>query len=265
VTVSDISGALSRQHVVVPGGQLQTPGRDVTVQVLGEAANLDTLKHIVVGERSGAAIYLQDVALVEDGFADTRSVARIDGIPLQALSVLKQRGANAVAVAGRVRTAVDELRQTLPAGMAIDVLFDTTKFIEESVHEIETELVLAVLLTSLVCWLFLGSFSATLNVLLAIPMSLLGTVAIIWASGFTLNTFTLLGLSLAIGLVVDDAVMVMENIYRHGEMGKDGFRAAAEGTGEITFAALPRPRPIAIFLPVVFMSGVVGRYSSTPG
>jgi hydrophobe/amphiphile efflux-1 (HAE1) family protein len=261
VTVSDISGALSRQHVVVPGGQLQTPGRDVTVQVLGEAANLETLKHIVVGEKGGAAIYLQDVALVEDGFADTRSVARIDGIPLQALSVLKQRGANAVAVASRVRAAVDELRQTLPAGMAIDVLFDTTKFIEESVHEIETELVLAVLLTSLVCWLFLGSFSATINVLLAIPMSLLGTVAIIWASGFTLNTFTLLGLSLAIGLVVDDAVMVMENIYRHGEMGKDGFRAAAEGTGEITFAALAATAAvIAIFLPVIFMSGVVGRY-----
>jgi multidrug efflux pump subunit AcrB len=145
--------------------------------------------------------------------------------------------------------------------MAIDVLFDTTKFIEESVHEIETELVLAVFLTSLVCWLFLGSFSATVNVLLAIPMSLLGTVAIIWAAGFTLNTFTLLGLSLAIGLVVDDAVMVMENIYRHGEMGKDGFRAAEEGTGEITFAALAATAAvIAIFLPVVFMSGVVGRY-----
>ena len=261
VTVSDISGALSRQHVVVPGGQLQTPGRDVTVQVLGEAADLETLKHIVVGEKGGAAIYLQDVALVEDGFGDTRSLARIDGVPLQALSVLKQRGANAVAVAGRVRAAVDELRQTLPAGMAIDVLFDTTKFIEESVHEIENELVLAVFLTSLVCWLFLGSFSATLNVLLAIPMSLLGTVAIIWAAGFTLNTFTLLGLSLAIGLVVDDAVMVMENIYRHGEMGKDGFRAAEEGTGEITFAALAATAAvIAIFLPVVFMSGVVGRY-----
>jgi hydrophobe/amphiphile efflux-1 (HAE1) family protein len=261
VTVSDISGALSRQHVVVPGGQLQTPGRDVTVQVLGEAADLDTLKHIVVAERNGSSVYLQDVALVEDGFADSRSSARIDGVPLQALSVLKQRGANAVAVAGRVRAAVDELRQTLPAGMSIDVLFDTTKFIEESVHEIETELVLAVLLTSLVCWLFLGSFSATINVLLAIPMSLLGTVAIIWAWGFTLNTFTLLGLSLAIGLVVDDAVMVMENIYRHGEMGKDGFRAAADGTGEITFAALAATAAvIAIFLPVVFMSGIVGRY-----
>jgi hydrophobe/amphiphile efflux-1 (HAE1) family protein len=261
VTVSDITGALSRQHVVVPGGQLETPGRDVTVQVLGEAADLETLKHIVISEKTGSPIYLQDVALVEDGFADVRSIARIDGMPLQAMSVLKQRGSNAVSVAALVRTALEEVKKTLPEGMQVDILFDATQFIEESVHEIETELVLAVILTSLVCWLFLGSFSATLNVLLAIPMSLFGTVAIIWAAGFTLNTFTLLGLSLAIGLVVDDAVMVMENIYRHGEMGKDGFTAAREGTGEITFAALAATAAvIAIFLPVVFMEGVVGRY-----
>jgi hydrophobe/amphiphile efflux-1 (HAE1) family protein len=261
VTVSDITGALSRQHVVVPGGQLETPGRDVTVQVLGEAADLETLKHIVVSEKGGSSIYLQDVALVEDGFADIRTIARIDGEPLQALSVLKQRGANAVSVATLVRAAVDEVKETLPKGMQVEVLYDATQFIKESVHEIEMELVLAVILTSFVCFIFLGSFSATINVLLAIPMSLFGTIAVIWAVGFTLNTFTLLGLSLAIGLVVDDAVMVMENIYRHGEMGKDGFTAARDGTGEITFAALAATAAvIAIFMPVVFMSGVVGKY-----
>ncbi|MEI7892385.1 MAG: efflux RND transporter permease subunit [Myxococcales bacterium] len=261
VTVSDITVALNRQHVVVPGGQLQTPGREVTVQVLGEALDLDQLKRIVVAGKNDAPVYLQDVALVEDGFEDARSVARIDGIPLQALSVLKQRGANAVAVAGDVRAAVNELKMTLPKGMELEVLFDTTQFIQESVHEIETELVLAVLLTSIVCWLFLGSFSATINVLLAIPMSLFGTIAVVWALDFTLNTFTLLGLSLAIGLVVDDAVMVMENIDRHGKMGKDSFRAASEGTREIAFAALAATAAvIAIFLPVIFMQGVVGRY-----
>jgi hydrophobe/amphiphile efflux-1 (HAE1) family protein len=233
----------------------------VTVQVLGEAADIETLKHIVVSEKGNASIYLQDVALVEDGFADIRTIARIDGEPLQALSVLKQRGANAVSVATLVRAAVDEIKQTLPQGMQVDVLYDATQFIKESVHEIEMELVLAVILTSLVCFLFLGSFSATINVLLAIPMSLFGTIAVIWAVGFTLNTFTLLGLSLAIGLVVDDAVMVMENIYRHGEMGKDGFTAARDGTYEITFAALAATAAvIAIFMPVVFMSGVVGKY-----
>ena len=117
------------------------------------------------------------------------------------------------------------------------------------------------LLTALVCWLFLGSLSSTLNVVLAIPMSLLGTVAVIYFLGFTLNTFTLLGLSLAVGIVVDDAIMVMENIYRHAEMGKDRVRAAREGTAEITFAALAATLAVvAIFFPVVFMKGVIGKF-----
>src|SRR4029453_16313338 len=113
--------------------------------------------------------------------------------------------------------------------MDLGINFDSTQFIEESVHEIEVELVLAVLLTALVCWMFLGSLSSTLNVILAIPMSLLGTIAIIYFLGFTLNTFTLLALSLAVGIVVDDAIMVMENIYRHAEMGKNKIKAAADG------------------------------------
>jgi multidrug efflux pump len=261
VTIAEINQALTRQHVVVPGGQLQTPGRDITVQVLGEAADLEAFKHIVVANRTDAPIYLEDVALIEDGFEDARTAARVDGIPIQALQVLKQRGSNAVSVANAVRAAIEELKKTIPAGMELEVLSDTTKFIKESVHEIELELCLAVILTSLVCWLFLGSFSGTINVLLAIPMSLFGAITIIWIAGFTLNTFTLLGLSLAIGLVVDDAVMIMENIDRHGKMGKDSFRAASEGTHEISFAALAATAAvIAIFLPVVFMEGVVGRY-----
>ena len=145
--------------------------------------------------------------------------------------------------------------------MKLDVIFDTTVFINESVNEIAIELGLAVVLTGLVCWIFLGSLSSTMNVLFAIPMSLLGTIAILYFCGFTLNTFTLLGLSLAVGLVVDDAVMVMENIFRHGEMGKDRMTAAAEGTKEITFAALAATiAVIAIFMPVAFMSGVVGKF-----
>src|SRR5262249_46270614 len=155
----------------------------------------------------------EDIALVEDGFEDVTSIARLDGVPLQALGVLKQRGTNAVAVAAEVRKKVEEISRSLPDGMKVEVLFDTTTFIEESVHEIELELGLALVLTAFVCWLFLGSLSSTLNVVLAIPMSLLGTVAVVYFLGFTLNTFTLLGLSLAVGLVVDDAVMVMENIY----------------------------------------------------
>ena len=261
VVANDIIGAISKEHVEVPGGQLMTNGRALDVRLLGEALDIETFKHLVIKRSKPAPVYLEDVGIVEDGFADATSIALLDGVPFQALGVLKQRGTNAIAVATAVRERVAELQASLPAGMKVDVLFDSTKFIEESVHEIELELVMAVLLTALVCWLFLGSLSSTMNVVLAIPMSLLGTIAVVYFLGFTLNTFTLLGLSLAVGLVVDDAVMVMENIFRHAEMGKDKRRAASEGTKEITFAALAATLAvIAIFLPVVFMNGVIGKF-----
>jgi hydrophobe/amphiphile efflux-1 (HAE1) family protein len=261
VVASDIISAINREHVEVPGGQLESGGRQLNVRLLGEAIDLAALRKLVVRRVGTTPVYLEDVAMVEDGFEDVTSLARLDGIPLQALGVLKQRGTNAVAVASSVREKVAEIQTSLPDGMKVEVLFDTTTFIEESVHEIEIELGLALVLTAIVCWLFLGSLSSTLNVVLAIPMSLLGTIAVIYFLGFTLNTFTLLGLSLAVGLVVDDAVMVMENIYRHAEMGKSKVQAASEGTKEITFAALAATLAVvAIFLPVIFMGGVIGRF-----
>lgn len=261
VAVSDVLGAIQREHVEMPGGQLVEGGRQLNVAFLGEALDLDAFRQIIVRKTDSGPVRLKDVALVEDGFADANSIARLNGVPVQALSILKQRGTNAVSVASAVKAKVDEIQKTLPKGMEVKVLADTTVFIEESVHEMELELGLALVLTAFVCWLFLGSLSSTFNVILAIPMSLLGTVAVNYFIGFTLNTFTLLGLSLAVGLVVDDAVMVMENIFRHAEMGKDRVRAASEGTKEITFAALAATAAvIAIFLPVVFMSGVIGKF-----
>jgi hydrophobe/amphiphile efflux-1 (HAE1) family protein len=260
-TVTDITSALRQQHVTSSGGQLQSGEKSIDIRVIGEAADLQTLRQIVIKKTGAAVTRLGDVALVQDGFEDVTSIARMNGMPVQAMGILKQPGSNAVGVANAVRAACAEIQKTLPEGMHIDVLFDTTGFIKESVDEIGLELVLAVILTAIVCWLFLGSLSSTLNVLFAIPMSLLGTIAVLYFLGWTLNTFTLLGLSLAVGLVVDDAVMVMENIYRHGEMGKDRVKAAADGTKEITFAALAATLAvIAIFLPVAFMTGVIGKY-----
>jgi hydrophobe/amphiphile efflux-1 (HAE1) family protein len=261
LTVSDVNAALRREHVELPAGRLEGEGREVNVRVLGEALDLATLRRIVVSETAGSPVYLEDVALVEDGFEDVRRVARVNGQPAQGIGIRKQRGANAVAVARGVRAALDDIRTALPEGMMLGINFDSTKFIEDSVHEIQLELILSVLLTALVCWLFLGSLSSTLNVVLAIPMSLLGTVAAIYFLGFTFNTFTLLALALAVGIVVDDAIMVLENIYRHGEMGKGRVQAAREGTKEITFAALAATLAVvAIFSPVVFMKGVIGRF-----
>jgi multidrug efflux pump len=261
VVATDVISAISKEHVEVPGGQLITGGRSLDVRLLGEALDLATFRRLVVKKTKPAPVYLEDIAIVEDGFADATTIARLDGIPFQALGVLKQRGTNAIAVATAVRAKVAEIQSSLPKGMKVDILFDSTIFIEESVHEIELELGMAVVLTAFVCWLFLGSLSSTMNVVLAIPMSLLGTVAVAYFIGFTLNTFTLLGLSLAVGLVVDDAVMVMENIFRHAEMGKDRKKAASDGTKEITFAALAATLAvIAIFLPVIFMNGVIGKF-----
>ena len=265
--VTDITAALKNQHVTSSGGQMMNGQKAIDIRVLGEAADLETIRNIVIKKVGTSIIHLGDVALVQDGFEDESSKARLVDVadqmtaPVQAMGVLKAPGSNAVKVAQDVRAKLDEVQKQLPPNMKVQVLFDTTGFIKESVNEIGLELVLAVILTAIVCWLFLGSLSSTLNVLFAIPMSLLGTIAVIYFLHWTLNTFTLLGLSLAVGLVVDDAVMVMENIYRHAEMGKDKVKAASEGTKEITFAALAATiAVIAIFLPVAFMSGVIGKY-----
>ena len=261
LTVQDVIGALQREHVELPAGRLETPGREINVRVLGEAIDLDTLRKIVVREVGGSPIYLSDVSMVEDGFEDVRRIARVDGGPAQGIGIKKQRGANAVAVAQKVRQTLDTYMKTLPSDMTLGITNDSTEFIRESVREIQFELLLSVVLTAFVCWLFLGSLSSTLNVILAIPMSLLGTVAIIYFLGFTFNTFTLLGLALAVGIVVDDAIMVMENIFRHREGGKALVPAALEGTKEIAFAALAATLAVvAIFIPVVFMKGIIGRY-----
>ncbi len=260
-TVTDVIAAVGKQHISMPGGELDNGGLAFDVRVVGEAVDLATMRSLLIRANGISQVHLSDVAIVEDGFQDVTSLARNNGATVQAMGILKQPGSNAVGVAKAVRQSLDKLQKTLPVGMKIDVIFDTTVFINESVDEIGIELGLAVILTGIVCWLFLGSLSSTLNVLFAIPMSLLGTIAILYFCGFTLNTFTLLGLSLAVGLVVDDAVMVMENIFRHAEMGKDKVTAASEGTKEITFAALAATvAVIAIFMPVAFMSGVVGKF-----
>ena len=261
VTVREVVAALASEHVELPAGRIEAEGREIDVRVLGEALSLGELRKLVVKKNGTAPVYLEDVALVEDGFADIRSIARIGGQTAQGLGIKKQRGSNTVEVARSVRAALDKIRAGMPEGMRADVMFDSSSFVENSVADIEHELGLSVLLTALVCWMFLGSFSSTLNVVLAIPMSLFGTAAVIYFLGFTLNTFSLLAMALAVGIVVDDAIMVMENIFRHHEEGKPADRAAIEGTNEIKFAALAATVAIiAIFLPVVFMRGIIGKF-----
>lgn len=265
LTVSDVISAIQSEHKESPSGFIEGPVIERNVRTLGEATSVEEFKKLPIIRRGGSPnyvpIFLSQVVDVEEGLADVRRISRSNGKNAIGLGVRKQRGSNTMSVAEGVKEKMAQIQKDLPPGMEIFVNFDTTKFIDESIHELSLNLVLAACLTAFVCWLFLGSFAATLNVILAIPTSILGAFIILKYMNFTLNTFTLLALSLSIGIVVDDAIMVLENIYRHHEEGKDKVKASREGANEISFAALAATIAImAIFLPVAFMEGIIGKY-----
>jgi hydrophobe/amphiphile efflux-1 (HAE1) family protein len=261
LTVLDVVRAIQREHLEVPAGRIETPEREMNVRAEGEALDLAGFRNLVVTFRDGTPVRLQDVAVVEDGLEDRRRLARSNGEPSIGFGIRKLRGANAVEVGDAARAKLEHLKADLPEGITLGVRFDGTAFVKHAIDEILFTLVLAALLTGLVCWLFLGSWSTTVNVLLAIPTSILGTFIVMYFLGFTLNTFTVLGLTLTVGIVVDDAIMVLENIYRHREHGMGKVKAASIGAREITFAAFATTLAIvAIFLPVAFMKGIIGKF-----
>jgi HAE1 family hydrophobic/amphiphilic exporter-1 len=265
LTVTDVLNAIAAEHSELPAGQITTGRKEYDVRTLGEAKTAQEFENIVINQRGGQPVYsrirLNQVAQIEDGLDDIRRISRANGERAVGIGIRKQRGSNTVAVAQAVKQRMAEVAKQLPEGMKIAVNFDTTRFIEDSVNEFKLALVLSALATAFVCWLFLGSWTATLNVILAIPTSIIGTFIVLYFFGFTLNTFTLLGLSLAIGIVVDDAIMVLENIVRHREQGENRVEAALKGARQVTFAAIAATLAVvAIFLPVAFMSGVIGRF-----
>lgn len=265
LTSTDVVQAIQNEHSEKPGGRIQTSDNEINIRTLGEAPTPEDFGNISIARRGGGVNYapipLSAVAKIEDATADVRSISRSQGKVTVGVGIKKQPGVNAVEVAHEVKKKIKELQSQMPEGVQLGVRFDSTQFIEEAVGELNFTLVFSAILTALVCWLFLGSISATINVVLAIPTSIVGTFIVLNGLGFTLNTFTLLGLSLAIGIVVDDAIMVLENIVRHKEMGKTRVAAAMDGSREITGAAIAATIAIiAIFLPVAFMQGVIGKY-----
>jgi len=265
LTVRDVTNAIASEHVERPGGQFSENNRELGVRTYGEAKSLEDLSRIRMNTRGGAPnfipIEIKQIAEVSRGTGEVRRLSRTNGEASVGIGVRKQRGSNAVAVADGVKKEIAALEGTLPNQIKLAVNFDSTAFIKENVAELNLTLVLAAILTALVCLFFLGSLGSTINIILAIPTSIVGTFIFLYFSGFTLNTFTLLGLSIAIGIVVDDAIMMLENIQRHREMGKTKFQAAIDGAREISYAALVATVAIvAIFLPVVFMEGIIGKY-----
>jgi HAE1 family hydrophobic/amphiphilic exporter-1 len=265
ITAEDVLGAIQREHSEIPAGRIETAAREFNVRTLGEFRSAEEFGGLLITQRGGQPIHvpiqLKEIARIEDGLEDLRRIARVNGERAVGLGIRKQRGANSVAVARQVLERLEAVRKTLPEGMKLGVNFDTTRFIKDAVHELTFNLILSAILTSFVCWLFLGTWSSTVNILMAIPTSILGTFIVAYFMGFTLNSFSMLGLTLAIGIVVDDAIMVLENIVRHRELGQDRVAASSLGAREISFAALASTIAIlAIFIPVVFMKGIVGKF-----
>ena len=269
ITVEDVLDGINTEHADVPSGYIDNGTKEYNVRVYGEAYSPEEFSKLIIPNRvrGSAARYRSfrfgEIGQVEDSLNDIRRVTRVMGQTAVGLGVIKQRGTNAVQVADNVKKRIREIEQTLPKGMDIQLLsvFDSTDFIRDSVKELDNELMRSVLLTSLVCFLFLGSWSATINVLLAIPTSIMGTFIALYFCGFTINSFTMLGLSLVVGIIVDDAIMVLENIARYREEGSTKVHAALVGAREITSAAMAASIAIlAIFLPVIFMQGIVGKF-----
>ena len=266
LTSEDVLQAIKAEQQEIPAGFLDNENKVCNVRVLGETRSPEEFGTIRINSRINQGVnyrptLLNQVGTMEAGTADIRKISRMNGQRAVGLGVIKQHGSNAVQVADAVKKKLQEISHILPPNFELSVRSDNTRFIKQSVNELLFNLLLSAILTSLVCFLFLGSWTSTLNVLLAIPTSIIGTFISFYFFNFTLNTFTMLGLSLAIGIVVDDAIMMLENIVRHRELGEKRRAAALKGANEITFAALAATIAIvAIFIPVIFMKGIIGRY-----
>jgi hydrophobe/amphiphile efflux-1 (HAE1) family protein len=266
LTVSDVVEALRSQHLESAAGQFTEGERELRVRWLGEATAVEEVGNILVLRRGGQIIHgseirIKDVAKVEDGLSDIRRVARYEGKPTISLRISKQRGTNEVDVSEALQERMKELSKDFPQGIGYRVNVDFTRSTKSTVELTMEKIWVAGIITILVCFFFLGSFQAALNILFSIPTSIVGTFIILYFSGFTLNLFTLLALTLSISIVVDDAIMLLENIVRHYRMGKGSFRAAAEGAKEVLPAASAATLAmVAIFIPVVFMEGVIGKF-----
>lgn len=266
LSILDLRQAIQRQHKEVAAGFIENDQRQINLRTMGEGLTVDQISNILITHRGGQPIYdtkirIKDIARVEDGLADITRIALMDGQVAVGLGIKKQRGANEVQVAERVIAKVEALKKTLPKDIDLKINIDNTRFVVQSLHHTQKELIIACILTGVICFLFLGSWSSSFNVLMSIPTSIIGTFMVIYFMGFTLNLFTMLALTLVIGIVVDDAIIVLENIVRHFGMGKNRVKAAREGAREITFAAIAASVAVmAIFLPVVFMEGIIGKF-----
>jgi HAE1 family hydrophobic/amphiphilic exporter-1 len=261
LAATDLSQAIAAQSVNIPGGRTLEPGKERVVKLETEAQSVDELRELVLASPGGRSIRVKDVASVIDGPGEARTAARLDGRSAIALVVKKQSDANTTTVAEGVRARLTELQALLPRGAQLSVVTDNSRFIRKSIESVQHDLIVGAILAVLVVLVFLRNWRATLVVAFALPTSMIGTIAAMHALDFTFNMITMLALTLSIGLLIDDAIVVIENVFRHLEKGEDRRHAAFTGTTQIALAVLAVTLSVvAVFVPVAFMKGMAGRF-----
>ncbi len=267
VTPAEITTALRLQNIEFPSGRLDQGQTETSVRTLGKIQKPEEFENVVVATRGNYQVKVKDLGYVEDGAEEVRSQALLNGQPAVTLIVSKQSGQNTVAVARELKLRLKEIIPTLPPNYKVQIIGDNSIFIENSLRSIEEHLIVGGFLAAVVVFLFLWNIRTTFIAALAIPTSIISTFALMYAMGYTLNSITMLSLTLMVGIVIDDAIVVLENIYRFvEEKGMDPFQAAIEGTREIGLAVLATTLSLmAVFVPIGFMQGIVGRFMSSFG
>jgi HAE1 family hydrophobic/amphiphilic exporter-1 len=261
ITASDVVRALQRENVELPGGRIESNTKEYSIKIKGEFTNPQDFNDLVVYYQRGAPVRIRDIGRAEDGIEEKRTIARFNGINAVGLGIQKQSGTNTVEVIDRIKKELPAIRKTLPPGMSLEVSFDQSTFIKHSINEVQRHLVYGGIFATLAVLLFLKNTRTTLISALAIPTSIISTFAIMKFFNFTFNNMSMLALSLSIGILIDDAIIVIENIHRHMELGKPPAEAASFAVKEIGLAVMATTFSIvAIFLPVAFMKGLVGRF-----
>jgi hydrophobe/amphiphile efflux-1 (HAE1) family protein len=258
--VSVVAETLAADNLDLPGGQMKQPGQTIALRTKGEFVDVDEIEDVILRSDGGSTVRIHDVGRVVDGFTDRTSTTRLDGADAVSFSIKKQSGANTAAIAERVHATLDRVRTTFPQ-LQIKPVHDDSEFIRENVAQVREAIVFGALMAVLIIFVFMRDWRSTLITALALPTSVISTFFFMYLAGFTINMMTLMALSLVIGILIDDAVVVRENIFRHMEHGEDAVTAARKGTAEIGLAVTATTATIlAVFLPVGFMTGIVGQF-----
>ena len=261
ITAHDVLNAIRKENVELPGGRIESNTKEYSIKVKGEFPRVQDFNELIVSYIDGAPVRLIDIGRAEDGMDEKRSIARFNGMTAVGMGVQKQSGTNTVEVIERVKNEIENIRKTLPPGMRLEVSFDQSTFIKRSISEVQHHLIYGGIFAVIAVFLFLKNVRTTIISALAIPTSIVSTFTIMNMFDFTFNNMSMLALSLSVGILIDDAIIVIENIYRHIEEGMKPMDAASAATSEIGLAVMATTIAIvAIFLPVAFMKGIIGRF-----